>query len=469
MTAAEAGLSVVVLEAGDFVTPANMTQREEQMLPRLLWHAGARTTTDRSIRIHQGRGVGGSSLHNLNLVKRIPDPIRKRWANEYGLELPWDELYAHVEQLISVSLIPESMWSAHNRVLARGAAALNWKWGGLSHNRTGCLSSGFCELGCAYDAKNNALKVMVPRIVKAGGEILFHALATHLRHEGGRAVGVDAVALDPVTRQPKGPITLTAPRVCVAGSATHTAALLLRSGAPDASETTGRTLRIHPAVIAAGELADPVRAFEGTPQSVECTEWLDFDSEDKRIWILPAFGHPMGVAAMLPGHGAAHRDWMERYAQMAVLTGMLHDHTKGRVSPDGSFDFSVEYEPIEPDRKQLALGLAKCAQLLFAAGARRVLIPVRQPIVLNEAKECAALEKFEVTPESVELSAVHPMGTAIMGADPKRSVVRTDGRHHQLEGLWVADGSVFPTSIGVPPQLSIYAVGLHVGRAIGKS
>jgi choline dehydrogenase-like flavoprotein len=100
MKAAEAGLSVVVLEAGEFLTPADMTQREEEMLPRLYWDGGGRTTRDRAVKIHQGRGVGGSTLHNLNLVKRIPESIRARWAHERRLGKlsveAWDALYEQV-------------------------------------------------------------------------------------------------------------------------------------------------------------------------------------------------------------------------------------------------------------------------------------------------------------------------------------------------------------------------------------
>src|SRR5207248_3356883 len=157
MVAAQAGLHTVVLEAGPHLAPGDMRQREEEMIPQLLWLSGSRTTRDRAVRIHQGRGVGGSSLHNINLSKRIPRSILARWFEERRLEhLPpeaWDALYAEVEQLLSVSDIPEVQWSRHNRLLEAGAKALGWRGGGLRHNRTGCIGSGFCELGCAYDAK----------------------------------------------------------------------------------------------------------------------------------------------------------------------------------------------------------------------------------------------------------------------------------------------------------------------------
>jgi choline dehydrogenase-like flavoprotein len=54
------------------------------------------------------------------------------------------------------------------------------------------------------------------------------------------------------------------------------------------------------------------------------------------------------------------------------------------------------------------------------------------------------------------------MGTMRMGEDPTISVVRSTGEHHQLRGLFVADGSLFPTSIGAPPQISIFAFALHL-------
>ncbi|NOY25201.1 MAG: FAD-binding protein [Oligoflexia bacterium] len=332
---AEAGLSVVVLEAGGFVPPDAMNQREERMLPELLLDSGGQVTVDKAVRIHQGRAVGGSTVHNINLCKRIPDQILREWQRTRGLEhLPlqrWAALYDEVEQTIQVSAVPRARWNRHNRILEAGCNALGWPGGGLSHNRTGCIGSGFCELGCAYDAKNNACKVFLPRLVAAGGQVLSRVRATRVLTEGGRAVGVDAVAVDPVDGHPLGSVSLTAPRVCVSASATDTPALLLRSGLPDPGGETGQHLRVHPALIAAGIFEEPVRAWQGIPQTYECTELLDFsaaagggDKPGSRIWIVPAFAHPMGTATMLPGYGKAHRESMQRY-----------DHMRHVARPDG--------------------------------------------------------------------------------------------------------------------------------------
>lgn len=479
-TAAEAGLSVVVLESGAFVPPSAMTQREEQMLPQLLVANGGQTTMDRRVRIHQGRAVGGSTVHNINLCARIPEPIRAEWAREHGLEklspARWEQLYTAAEALLGVSAVEEARWNRHNRLLASGAASLGWRAGGLRHNRTGCLGSGFCLLGCAYDAKNNANKVLLPRLIAAKGQVLSRCQAVKVLHRSGGVTGVEAVVLDPVHRRPLGRVTVAASRVCVSASATGTPAILLRSGIPDPSGKTGRTLRIHPAPVAAGEFDEPVRAWEGIPQTVECTEFLDFERAHSgdgeapvgtRTWIVPAFAHPVGTATMVPGLGAEHRRIMSAYERLAVFTPMVHDLTAGRVRPRGDLGVRIDYEPVEADLREVAFGVVACARLLFAAGARSVFVPAGGLRELKAGDDLDSLEA-EIAAKPPDLTAVHPMGSVPMGDDPARSPVDSEGKHHHVQGLWVADGSLFPTSIGVPPQVSVYAMGLHVGGALAR-
>jgi len=107
-------------------------------------------------------------------------------------------------------------------------------------------------------------------------------------------------------------------------------------------------------------------------------------------------------------------------------------------------------------------GLVACARLLLAAGARQVTIPAVSPIHLSSSAELDAVDGSLLRPHSVPLTAVHPMGTMAMGEDPKQSVVRSTGEHHQVRGLFVADGSLFPTSLGGPPQIGIYGFALHL-------
>ena len=468
MVAAEAKKRVVVIEPGAFLTPADMCQREDAMIPALYADAGARTSSNRGVKILQGKGVGGSTLHNLNLCKRIPSALHERWQKERGLEtldaLTLDGLYSEVEALLAVSPVPRAAWNDHNRLLEAGCRALGWRGGGLRHNRTGCLGSGFCELGCAYDAKNNAAKILVPRAVDAAAVFITRCQAVAIEHANGRVAAVEAIAID-AKGESAGRVRIEAPRICVSASATGTPALLARSRIPDPSGSTGRTLRLHPSVVAAGEFAEPVNAWRGIPQTYECTEHLSFDEAGHRSWIVPAFAHPIGTATLLPGLGAEHAALMRHYDRIAVFTAMLHDRSQGTVRADGKTGVTVDYWPDAADQAELRFGLAACARLLFAAGAQRVIVPTFPLRVLHRPEDLAELERIPFEPGAIDLTAVHPMGSVAMGDDPKSAAVDSEGKHHHVEGLWIADASLFPSSIGVPPQLSVFALALVVGRS----
>jgi choline dehydrogenase-like flavoprotein len=153
---------------------------------------------------------------------------------------------------------------------------------------------------------------------------------------------------------------------------------------------------------------------------------------------------------------------MRAYPNLAVLTAMVHDETSGEVLAGDDGRPVLRYAMGESDRVQLGKGLAACARLLLAAGAREVTIPAIPPRRLTAVAQLEALDLSFVRPHAVPLTAVHPMGTLRLGEDPRTSVVSSTGEHHQLRGLFVADGSLFPTSLGGPPQISIYAFALHL-------
>ncbi len=171
---------------------------------------------------------------------------------------------------------------------------------------------------------------------------------------------------------------------------------------------------------------------------------------------------------MLPGFGPKHREWMLRYPNVAVLTAMLHDHSSGsvRVRQDGRP--LVDYVLSLDDSRELARGIRECARLLFAAGAKKVLVPSVSPIELDGPDGIERIPDAIARPHSIPMTAVHPMGTMALGEDPRRSVVKSTGEHHQVQNLFVLDGSLFPTSIGGPPQIPIYTLSRHLSRFVAE-
>jgi choline dehydrogenase-like flavoprotein len=94
-------------------------------------------------------------------------------------------------------------------------------------------------------------------------------------------------------------------------------------------------------------------------------------------------------------------------------------------------------------------------------------------VILRSPDDLPKLDAAAFGPNLLNVFTAHQMGGCAMGGDPARSVVRSDLRHHQIENLFVIDGSVFPTSVGVNPQLSIYGLASwaapHVLAALGKA
>ncbi len=448
--AAVAGLRVVALEEGPTLRTEMFTQREDEMIPLLFQEAGARATIDGAVTILQGRGLGGSTVHNTNLCKRAPDDVLARWPDGWRTRdlLPH---YEAVERELNVKPIETRRINRNNALLKSAVEKLGWRGAVLSHNREGCVGSGFCELGCPVDGKQNALKVLLPAAQRAGARIVSDCRAEAILLEGGRAVGVRA-------RATHATVTVQAP-VCLAGSAIGSALLALRSHFPDEKNQIGRGLHLHPGVAVAGLFDDPVEGWIGIPQSYECTEHLSFDEEsDARVWIVPGFAHPAGAASLLPGFGAAHKQRMRDYSKMAIFVAMLHDQSEGTVEASSDGRPLIRYELNSSDQRALLHGMQACTRLMFAAGARRVLLPFATPLELDAPSENL---QHHYRPLDPLLTAVHPMGTMALGR-----VCDGEARVRGITHLWVADGSLFPSSIGGPPQLTIYAAARKVAAQI---
>ena len=462
---AAAGHEVLVLEMGDRELPSSFTQREEDMLPRLFQDAAARTTLDGSIAVMQGLGLGGSTLHNLNLCKRVEDELLDHWASEQGLpELPQrlSDCYDSIEQDLAVSWVEDHQLNRNNQLFRQGVEALGWEGGRLQHNRLGCVGSGYCELGCAYDAKMNAARVLLPQAEQAGARVLTGARVTRVLHTGGRVRGV-------LAQTSKGTLRVEARAVVLAASATGSPALLLASGLEDRHRQVGAHLHLHPGGTVGALFEEEVLGWQGIPQGWECTQYLHPTDPDRRMWMVPVFGHPVTTAAMLPGFGPEHTAIMRRYRHLAAITPMLHDYSSGRVLATREGKPLVRYRLDAADSAAMAQGMAAGARILLAAGATEAVLPYAKPLVVRSHKEAEAAASRLVRRLDPPLAAVHPMGSLRVGSDPRTSACDGFGRLHGAKGLWVADGSLMPTSTGGPPQLTIYALGRMVGEALAAS
>ena len=480
---AEAGLSVVILEAGEHHDPSTFSSYEPDMLRRLFWDSGLRRTRDGTIIISQGRGVGGSTVHNLCYAVRPPQPLLDRW----GVPALSSAL-ARVEQTLGVTQIQETEVNRLNAVIRRGCEAMGWRGLVQRHNRGTCPECGArCLFGCPasnlhphhaqgtkslYDnkgkmriGKQSMAVTYIPLALAAGARLYSNCSAEAVLVENGRAIGAKAILNS--ARLQSSELTVQSKAVVLAAGAINSPQLWLKSRLPNANAHVGRNLHLHPAIFVGGIFNEIIDGHLGIPQSYYIDEFLDMTrSPDSGYLLMPAFGSQMIVAASLPGFGKNHRQLMGHYRHIAALLVLLHDKTAGRVSVHRRGTPRITYRLSHEDKKVLVEGAINAARLLFAAGATEILMPYTQHVVIKTEADLESIRRRGIVPNDIMLASSHPQGTLRMGEDPNNAVVNLSGEAHAVKGLFVADASLFPSSIGVPPTLTIAALAAHVARQI---
>lgn len=465
-----AGLSVVWIEEGPLKSSRDFKMRESDAYPTLYWDAAFRKTRDKAINILQGRAVGGSTTVNWTSSFRTPPATLAFWRERFGTAdytpealAPW---FDQAERRFGVKDWPLPP-NENNDLLRRGALKLGIASGAIRRNVENCWNLGYCGMGCPTNAKQSMLVTTVPAALDRGTRLYTRMRALRFAHDGGRVSALHCVAMsaDGVT-----PATATlevrARHYVVAGGAINSPALLLRSQLPDPHERLGARTFLHPTVVSAAQFAQRVDGFAGAPQTVYSDHFLERDAIDGPVGFkleAPPL-HPILFASTSAGFGTLHHELMRQFAhthvQIALMRDGFHpDSPGGRVvltrEGTGVLDYPLTPALLDAARR----ALTAMAEIQFAAGARKV-HPLHEMAGLYDsfAAARAAIAELPVKPLLTRVVSAHVMGGCGMAADERRGVVDPRGRHFQVENLSVLDGSIFPTSLGANPQLSIYAI-----------
>lgn len=462
------GLKVVVLEEGGYFTHARFRMRESDAFPQLYQEAGQRVTDDLSVAVFQGRAVGGTTVVNWTTSFRTPDALLEHWRKKHAAGgLDPAALAPHfeaVERRLNVQEIPLELLNRGNRALYDGCRALGYEVHPLRRNVLGCAHLGYCGYGCPIDAKQSMLVSFLPDAMNAGATVISRCRVDRLVLEGGRATSVEGTFLDALGLTPTGAtLKLTAKYFILSAGAIGTPAILLRSGAPDPHERTGARTFLHPVVAQLGELDEPADGFRGAPQGVASHHFAD-RGEEVGYFLETAPVQPMLMALAIPGFGTAHTEQLKRIRHavphLALMIDGLHEGEEGgrvRLRPSGTA--ALDYRVSPKIWAAMRHAQKTLARVQLAAGMKRSSTGHTQAIVVEKEADLARIDRADYGPSRLGVFSAHVMGGAGLSDDPKRGVVRSeDLRHHQLANVHVADGSVFPTSLGVNPQLSIYGL-----------
>jgi choline dehydrogenase-like flavoprotein len=466
-----AGLNVVIVEEGPLKSSRDFRQLETDAYLQLYQESAGRKTADKAITILQGRCVGGSTTVNWTSSFRTPSATLAYWRDHFGLDeftddglSPW---FQRAEQRLHIGpwLVPPN---ENNELLRKGALKLGIAAAAILRNVKGCWNLGSCGLGCPTNAKQSMLVTTIPAALDRGATLLVETRVTRLEVKDRRVVALQCTAVAPNGAVPAAARTtrITARHVVVAGGAINTPALLLRSGVSDPHERLGMRTFLHPVVLSTATFEQEVAGWQGAPQTIYSDHFLDTQAIDGPMGYkleAPPL-HPLVFATTMGGLGReaapAFAQFANTHALLALLRDGFHEQSPGgRVTlrKDGSPQLDYPLTPFVMDGARRAL--LSMAELQFAAGAKQVTTghELAPPFARWEDAK-AGIAALRMEPLLVRVVSAHVMGGCGMAADPTRGVVRPDGVHWHIDNLSVHDGSIFPTSVGANPQLSIYGI-----------
>ena len=466
---AEAGLDVLVLEAGSYLDRRTYPDEPLTAVRQLYRDNGLTVAEGRpAVPVPVGRAVGGTTVINSGTCLRAPARVLAAWREERGIE--WatrlDSEFAEAEEMLDVAPVDVERMGRNGQLVMEGAAAIGASGGPISRNAGRCTSCSSCPLGCRLDAKRAMHVSYLPRAVAAGARVRAGVEARRLIVEDGRARGVRCEVVRPaVGGGADGGVRrrgyeVRARAVVLAGGALGTPELLLRSGVRDPNGLVGRNLHIHPAAWIGGLFDEEVRGWDGVMQSYYVDEWHEMGLLMEATFTPLAFG-----GQWLPGTGAEHAERLLSYGRLGSNGVHLSDASAGRVTVRSDGSTKVSYRLTREDARKLHFGIARAADIFFAAGAREVYSQVRGMPVIRPGR-VAEFEAADPPPGALRLEAFHPMGTAAMASDPELGATGPDGAVYGTRDLYVADASLLPTSPGVNPMMTVIAMSAHVARGL---
>jgi len=461
---AEAGVDVVILEEGGYYTSKDFSTDPGVAVPQLYRESGSSVILGKpNIVFSEGRCVGGSTVINGGMCWRTPERVMERWRWEMGLTgfTPdkMDPLFEKVEERINAApQSPESLGRG-DMLFKQAADKLGWLIHPNKRNQKDCTGEGVCVFGCPTDKKQSVLITYIPRALNNGARLYTDVKIKKVNTKSRKATGVEGKILDRRTgKKTSHNIRIKARSVVLAGGALQTPVMLMNSGIK-CNGNVGRHFHCHPNVKAVGIFDEKVNYWKGVHQGHQVHQFID-----EGILFAVGVVHPGLTALSFPQIGRDNLELMEKWNNMLVVGALVDDTTTGKIkrAPWGEPLAYYDIDHVEYDR--LIRATALLSKLLFTAGAKKVLLPFGSLEEIYSMDEIKKIYEARVKPEEMEVLTVHALATCRMGADPKRSVTSPWGECWDVENLFIADGSVVPSSLGVNPQETIMALATHTGQ-----
>jgi choline dehydrogenase-like flavoprotein len=484
----ESGMKVVLIERGGYYEGKDMNQREVDMMPLLWKNAGFNFVDSLRIAVAQGSCLGGSTIINDAVCFDTPERIRQEWLR-LGVNFTEAEWSYHIERVKStlhVTQVADAELNRNNLMLKAGAEKIGLKEHQNNfRNCVNCMQCGFCHIGCHYETKQNVLITYIHDALKQpDSKMKIYCNCevekidyknndkdgSNKNHDSNNLVkAVEGVFID-IDRNKTHRIRVNSKIVIISGGAIASSALLLQNKI--AQNTAGVGLCLHPAIEVIGDFDYEIKGNQGIPMAYTVHDFgitrnsdqlrMEYGFDNGAEFLIESIFLPIlqfSIALSARGSVPEYRRLIKRFNNYAMAGIVVRDDNIGKVSLTTTNRASISYEPGKKELISLANGVKVLGKMWFALGARRIIIPHRiTNIIENETDIPTLVDRIINDSKNLLLGSAHPQSGNKIGTDQANSVVDSDCKVHGFGNLFVCDASVFPTSVGVNPQITVMAV-----------
>jgi choline dehydrogenase-like flavoprotein len=455
---AKAGRSVLILERGAYVEPREFTEDEVGMIGRLYADGVMQQTEDWRFTVLQGSCVGGSTTVNNAVCFPPPPAVVDTWETINDGELY--ESVSAVEDFLRVVRMPPKPLNPSGveyANAARGRAELA-DVDIVRANITDCLGCGYCNIGCKWGHKLSMLETALPwaqRDFPGKVKILSDCEVERLVTRSGEPKRVEVVRAKLADGRS---VTVRANTFVLSAGAVGSSYVLLRSGIQGVPVGKGFSCNMGAPLTA--EFDTPQHAYAGLQIShygLPKEPGYAFET-----WFNP----PVSQALNMPGWFEQHFENMRRYDHLMAVGVIVGTGSYGSITKALTGGPGINFTPQERDLKTLLRGLTLLGEILFEAGAKRVMLNAWDYVELGSADELGKLAPVVMNGDNITLGTGHPQGGNPIGFDAKTSVVDQNFKVHGYDNLHVCDASVFPSSLTVNPQLTVMGLAHYAASRI---